>query len=64
MKLPVYERRYYLGQLTKDAERREEQMEKMKENSQVSSDGRGNRKRKISGSALKSQIKNGDLPLQ
>ena len=40
--MPTYERRYFLGLLTKQAREREEEMEEMKEKTQVSS-GKGNR---------------------
>ena len=63
MVMPTYERRYYLGMLTKDFERREEQLEQQKEQ-QATSGGKGSRTSKISGQQLKTKINNGDVPLQ
>jgi hypothetical protein len=63
MKLPVYKRRFYLGQLTRAAEKREEELEQMKEKSQTKG-GKGNRTTRISGNQLKNRIKSGDLPLE
>ena len=60
MVMPTYERRYYLGMLTKDFERREEQQKEQ----QATSGGKGSRTSKISGQQLKTKINNGDVPLQ
>lgn len=63
MKLPVYERRFYLSQLTKEAERREEEMERNREK-QSTSNGSGKRQTRVSGMQLKNKLKNGDIPLK
>jgi len=58
--LPTYERRYFLGLLTKDAKQREEQVEKLKEQSKTKT-GKGQRQTRVSGDALKSKIKSGEV---
>jgi hypothetical protein len=58
--LPTYERRYFLGLLTKDAKQREEQVEKMKEQGKTNT-GKGKRQTRVSGDALKSKIKSGEV---
>ena len=58
--MPTYERRYFLGLLTKQAREREEEMEEMKEKTQVSS-GKGNRTTRVSGSALKTKLQSGEV---
>ena len=63
MAMPTYERRYYLGMLTKDFERKQEQIEEQKDQ-QTTSGGKGSRTSKISGNQLKNKINNGDIPLQ
>jgi hypothetical protein len=62
LSMPTYERRYFLSLLTKDISEREEKMEEMKENSKTSN-SKGSRTTKVSGKALKNQIKSGNLPL-
>ena len=63
MAMPTYERRYYLGMLTKDFERKQEQIEQQKEQ-QTTSGGKGSRTSKVSGQQLKTKMNNGDIPLQ
>ena len=58
LNLPIYERRYYLSLLTKQARQREEQYEEMKNKSS----GKSGRTTKISGEALKSKLKSGEIP--
>lgn len=58
--MPVYERRFFLGLLTKEFEKREEETN---ESSNTISSSKGSRKTRISGDALKSKIKNGEIPL-
>jgi hypothetical protein len=58
LKLPIYERRYYLSLLTRQAKQREEQYEEMKNKS----NSKGGRTTKISGDALKSKLKSGEIP--
>jgi hypothetical protein len=62
MSLPVNERRFFLGMLTKEAGEREERMEQMKDK-QATNGSRGSRTRKVSGNALKTRMKSGDVPL-
>jgi len=61
MNLPVYERRFYLGLLTRDVQQREEKLEEMKEK-QTTSGGKGSRTTRVSGAQLKNKIKSGDIP--
>lgn len=63
MAMPTYERRYYLGMLTKDYERKQEQIEEQKEQ-QTTSGGKGSRTSKVSGEQLKTRMNNGDIPLK
>ena len=58
--LPTYERRYFLGLLTKDAKQREEQIEKLKEKNKTTT-GKGSRQTRVSGDALKNKIKSGEV---
>lgn len=60
LEMPTYERRYFLGLLTKQAREREEQYEERKNNTKSSS--KGKRTTNVSGDALKSRIKAGDIP--
>jgi hypothetical protein len=53
-----------LGLLTKDAREREDKMEEMKENQASVSGGKGKRQRRVSGDALKTQMKSGNLPIK
>ena len=63
MSMPTYERRYYLGMLTKDFERKEEQIEESKD--QASTVGtKGSRTSKVSGNQLKNKMKTGEIPLK
>jgi len=59
--MPTYERRFFLGLLTKDKRDREEHMEKMKEQAQ-SKTGKGSRTTRVSGDALKNKINSGEIP--
>jgi len=60
--MPTYERRFFIGMLTKEAGEREEQIEKDKEQTKTNG-SKGNRTTTVSGDALKSRINKGDLPL-
>ena len=59
--MPTYERRFFLGQKTRELVKQEEQMEKSKEQQQ-SKNSKGSRTTRVSGEALKNKIKSGDLP--
>ena len=59
--MPTYQRRYFLGLLSKKHARREEEMEKIKEKGQTTG-GSGKRQTKMSGEMLKTKIKSGDIP--
>lgn len=58
--MPTYERRYFLGLLTKQAREREEEYEERKNTKNSAS--KGKRTTTVSGDALKSRIKSGDIP--
>ena len=58
LNLPIYERRYYSSLLTKQARQREEEYEELKNKSS----GKSGRTTKISGEALKSKLKSGEIP--
>ena len=60
--MPTYERRFFLSLLTKDIQEREQRMEEMKNKNQQKN-AKGSRTSKVSGEALKSKIKNGEIPL-
>jgi hypothetical protein len=62
LSMPVHERRFFLGLLTRDVQQREEHIEKIKEKQQTSN-SKGNRQTKVSGAQLKNRIKSGDIPL-
>ena len=58
--MPTAERRFYLGLLVQSRQKEQEQYE----NAQTSkSNSKGSRQTKISGEALKSKIKTGEMPL-
>ena len=63
MAMPTYERRFFLGLLTKDAREREEKMEEMRQNYQ-NNNARVTKTTRISGDALKSRFNSGDISLQ
>jgi hypothetical protein len=60
MNMPVYERRFFLGLLTKDAVEKQERYENMEVNKQTNS--KGQRTTTISGDQLKTKMNNGDIP--
>ena len=62
MMMPTCERRFFLGLATKTAIEREEYVEEMKKNAQ-SRTGKGSRTTSVSGEALKTRMKSGDIPL-
>ena len=60
MNMPAYERRFFLGLLTKDAVEKQERYENMEVNKQTNS--KGQRTTTISGDQLKTKMNNGDIP--
>ena len=61
--MPTYERRFFLSLLTKEAKQREEESEKMREEMRnKSNNSKGSRNTRISGDALKTKMKNGEIP--
>ena len=60
--MPTYERRFFLTTFINEKEKQKEHMEEQKNN--VSSGGKGTRTTKISGEALKSRLKSGEIPNQ
>ena len=61
--MPTYERRFFLGLLTKDAREKEEKMEEMRQSYQ-NKNAKGSRTTRVSGDALKSRFNNGDISLE
>jgi hypothetical protein len=61
LNMPTSERRFHLGMLVKTKKEEQERAEEMQNKS--SSGGKGTRKTKIGGEALKSKIKSGEVPL-
>lgn len=61
--MPVYERRFFLGMLTKKREHISEQIEANKETA-TKNNAKGTREVKISGKNLKNRINSGDIPLK
>jgi hypothetical protein len=62
MRMPTFERRFYIQTYKEEMEEKKEKMEEQAKNS--SSGGKGSRSRTVSGEALKSQIKNNKIPQQ
>jgi hypothetical protein len=62
MMMPVYERRYFITLLIKQNEKKMEFIENQKSTS--TSNSKGSRQSKISGDALKSKMKTGEIPLK
>lgn len=60
--MPTYERRFFLGQKTKEISKQEEQMEQAREQSDKRN-AKGSRTSRVSGDALKTRMQNGDIPL-
>jgi hypothetical protein len=60
--MPIYERRFFLGLLTKEHTEKQAKMEEMKEQAKTKG-AKGSRTTTVSGQALKNKIKGGDLPL-
>lgn len=63
MAMPTYERRYFLGMLTKQAKEKEEETERLREEAQNKSKGsKGQRSTRITGQSLKNKMKSGEIP--
>jgi hypothetical protein len=61
--MPTYERRFFLSLLTKEAKQREEETERMREEIRNrNGSSKGSRNTRISGDALKTKMKNGEIP--
>jgi hypothetical protein len=60
--MPTYERRFFLTTFINENEKRKEQMEESQGN--ATSGGRGTRTTKVSGEALKSRLRSGEIPNQ
>lgn len=60
LNMPTNERRFHIGLLVKNKTNEHERMQQIQK---TSGSSRGNRKKVISGEALKSQIKSGNLPI-
>lgn len=62
MSMPTYERRFYIDMFKGEMEQQKERMDEIKKNR--SSGGKGTRSKTISGEALKSQMRNNQIPNQ
>jgi len=63
MVMPTYERRYFLGMLTKEAREKQEEAEKLREEMQNKAKGsKGQRSTRITGESLKNKMKSGEIP--
>jgi hypothetical protein len=60
MTMPTYERRFYIDMFKNEMEMRKEHIEEAKNNAK--SGGKGSRSSKVSGEALKSRLKNNQIP--
>ena len=58
--MPTYERRFFLGLLSKENGRKQEEMEAMQEKQQ-SRGGKGSRQTRVSGQALKNKMQAGQI---
>lgn len=61
--MPTYERRYFLGLLTKEHVKKQEYLEEQREKA-TTNGTKGSRTTRVTGNALKSKIKSGDLPME
>ena len=59
--MPTYERRFFLGLLNRDVIQRQEQMDEMKDKASTKGSN-GTRQTRVSGDALKSKMKSGQIP--
>lgn len=65
LSMPTYERRFFLGLLTKDIVKKEEHIEEMREKAKSStSTSKGSRTTRVSGAQLKNRINSGDVPIK
>ncbi len=63
LSMPTYERRFFLGMLTKEAREKQEEAEKLREEAQNRAKGsKGQRSTRISGESLKNKMKSGEIP--
>jgi len=58
MNMPVYERRFFINMFKMEMENRRERVEEAGNNV----NGKGRRSKKISGEALKTKMKNNEIP--
>jgi hypothetical protein len=61
LSMATYERRYFLTSYINENQKRQEQAENL---GSTTTTGNGKRTTKVSGQALKTQLKNGDIPNQ
>jgi hypothetical protein len=61
LNMPTNERRYYMGMLIKSKQEEQAKVDEMK--NRANPNAKGSRKTKVSGEALKSKIKSGEVPL-
>lgn len=61
LSMPTYERRFFIGMLTRDIMKKQELIEEQQQQATVNT-SKGNRTTRVSGDALKSKIKSGEVP--
>lgn len=63
LSMPTYERRFFLGMLTKEARDKQEEADRLREEAQNRAKGsKGQRSTRISGESLKNKMKTGEIP--
>lgn len=63
LSMPTYERRFFLGMLTKEAREKQEEADRLREEAQNRAKGsKGQRSTRISGESLKNKMKSGEIP--
>ena len=63
LSMPKYERRFFLGMLTKEAREKQEEADRLREEAQNRAKGsKGQRSTRISGESLKNKMKSGEIP--
>ncbi len=63
LSMPVYERRFFISLLVKDVQKREEEVALIKEQAHTTN-GKNKRTSRVSGEALKTRMRNGDVPIK
>lgn len=59
--MPTYERRFFIGMLTRDIVKKQEQIDELQAQAKTNT-SKGNRTTRVSGTALKTKMKSGEIP--